>query len=137
MLLSDFSAWWGQMETIEQIYWIFAMPSSLIFVIMLILTFVGGDLDDSGDVDTDIEADHGIGFQFFTLKNLVGFFTVFAWVGLACIDSEMSIAMTIILSVASGILMMFIMASFWEYRFLVEYFFALLAHLLELLLVYL
>ena len=99
------------MKTIEQIYWIFALPSSLIFLVILVLTFMGGDLDDAGGVDADINADEGIGFQFFTLKNLVGFFTVFSWIGLACIDSDMSIGMTFVISFVSGLLMMVVMAS--------------------------
>jgi len=105
MLLFEFSAWWGEKEVFEQIYWMFAFPSSLIFAIMLVMTFLVGDFDDGGD------ADDGIGFQFFTLKNLVGFFTVFAWTGLACIDSGLNNTATILISFASGIVMMIIMGT--------------------------
>ena len=109
MVLLDFNSWWTTLNTLEQIYWIFAIPSSLAFLIILIMTFAAGDFDDSGAVDSEIDSDHGIGFQFFTLKNLVGFFTVFSWVGLACIDSGLGTSLTIIISVISGTLMMVLM----------------------------
>ena len=111
MLLFEFDAWWGGKEVFEQIYWVLALPSSLIFTVMLVLTFLGGDLEDGGGADSDIDADDGIGFQFFTLKNLVGFFTVFAWTGLACIDSGLGIPTTVIISVICGMVIMAIMAS--------------------------
>jgi len=76
MLLDfSFNSWWAETETLGRIYWMIALPSSLFFVIILVTTFIAGDVDgEVGDVDADIEGDGGIGFQFFTLKNLVGFF---------------------------------------------------------------
>lgn len=110
MILLDFNTWWSELQTIEQIYWAFAIPSSLVFLITLVLTFVGGDVDDAASADADIDGDHGIGFQFFTLKNLIGFFTVFSWVGLACLDSGLSIGLTTFISFICGVVMMFLMA---------------------------
>lgn len=111
ILLFDFSTWWAEKGTFEQVYWFITVPSTLAFVIILITTFIGGDLEDTGDVDADIDADEGPGFQFFTLKNLVGFFAIFSWIGLACIDAELSPVLTIVISFISGLLMMVIMAA--------------------------
>ncbi len=108
----DLGAWWAEMSTLEHIYWLFAIPSSVIFIGQMIMTFIMGDVDgDAGGADADVDADAGIGFQFFTIKNLIGFFTIFAWTGLACIDGGLSTAMTIIVSVIAGLSMMAIMAS--------------------------
>ncbi len=110
MILLDFSTWWAEKTTFEQVYWLIAIPASLALLITLVMTFVGGDMEDGG-VDEDIEGDDGAGFQFFTLKNLVGFFTLFAWSGLACIKGNMSVPVTIIISTVCGLIMMTLMAS--------------------------
>ena len=115
-MLLDFNDWWAETETLGRIYWMIALPSSLFFVIILVTTFIAGDVDgEVGDVDADIEGDGGIGFQFFTLKNLVGFFTIFAWTGIACIDAGCSTATTVGASAVSGLVMMTIMASIFHF----------------------
>jgi hypothetical protein len=107
--------WFSNLEFFPKIYWSIALVGSLILVITLILTFIGGDVDDIGDVDTDIESDTGIGFQFITFKNLVGFFTIFGWSGIACIDAGLSKPLTIIISIVCGLIMMTIMAAMFYY----------------------
>ncbi|WP_191858564.1 hypothetical protein [Hanstruepera ponticola] len=107
--------WFSNLEFFPKIYWSIALVGSLILVITLILTFIGGDVDDIGDVDTDIESDTGIGFQFITFKNLVGFFTIFGWSGIACIDAGLTKPITIIISIICGLIMMTIMAAMFYY----------------------
>ncbi|UTW64605.1 hypothetical protein KFE98_00280 [bacterium SCSIO 12741] len=114
-MLLDLSTWWSGMGTFEQVYWIIALPSTLIFLILLVLTFVGGDLDDAGGPDADVAGDDGVGFQFFSLKNVVGFFTLFAWSGLACIDADQSQLVTLVVSIISGFVMMTVMASIFYF----------------------
>jgi len=107
--------WFSNLELFPKIYWSIALIGSLIFIITMISTFVGGDVDDFGDVDADIDGDTGIGFQFITFKNLVGFFTLFGWTGIACIDAGLSKPLTIIISVICGLIMMSIMAAMFYY----------------------
>lgn len=107
--------WFNALSTFDKIYWGTALISSVIFVILLILTFVGGDVDDMGDVDAEIDGDSGIGFQFLSFKNLMGFFTIFGWTGIACIGEGMSRGMTIAISMVCGLLMMLLMASLFYY----------------------
>ena len=107
--------WFFNLELFPKIYWVIAAIGSFIFIITLILTFIGGDADDFGDVDADIDGDTGIGFQFITFKNLVAFFTLFGWSGIACIDAGLSKPLTVTLSVACGLLMMTIMAAMFYY----------------------
>ena len=72
--------WFTALTLFEKVYWITALAGSVVLLILMILTFVGGDIDDvSGDIDADIDGDGGIGFQFLSFKNLVGFFTIFGW----------------------------------------------------------
>jgi hypothetical protein len=107
--MESFSAWWEGLSLILKIYWCLAVPFTIFFLLQLTLSFIGGDVTDSTP-DIDIETDHGISFQFLTLKNMVGFFTVFAWTGIACIDAGFSQPVTLFISTAAGLGMMSIMA---------------------------
>jgi hypothetical protein len=49
-------------------------------------------------------------FQFLTLKILVGFFTIFSWTGIACIDAGFSTGITLLISTLAGLMMMGLMA---------------------------
>lgn len=108
--------WFSALTSFEQSYWVIAAISSTIFVFVLITTFLVGDTDGvDGDVDADIESDTGIGFQFFTFKNLVAFFTIFSWAGISCMNTGYGKSVTLIVSILSGLAMMVVMASLIYY----------------------
>lgn len=105
---------WQSLMLIEKIYWCIAIPFSVLFIIQIFLTFFGGDIDGieaDGDSDLSIESDHGIDFQFITLKNLVAFFTIFGWTGIACLNGGLGIGKSVFISTLAGLVMMTIMAS--------------------------
>ena len=105
------------MSNFEQTYWIIALVGSAIFGVIFIMTFLGADGDADMEADaTDFEADDGgVGFQFFTFKNIVAFFTLFGWTGVSCIDNECTTTITIIVSTIAGLIMMGLttMLFFW------------------------
>lgn len=107
--------WFAAFEPFEKVYWSIALIASGIFIALIILTFVSGDIEDTGDVDAEIEGDTGIHFQFLSFKNLIGFFTLFGWTGIACIGEGLSKGMVILISTVCGLLMMAIMASLFYY----------------------
>lgn len=108
--MESFSDWWNGLSLILKIYWGLALPFTVIFVLQLILSFMGSD-DVADDVpDAEINADHGAGFQFFTLKNFVGFFTIFGWVGIAMIQSGAGQFVSVTVATLAGVAMMFSMA---------------------------
>lgn len=100
--------WFSNLELLSKIYWLTAIIGSLVFTVVMIMAFTGGDADD---IDGDIEA----GFQFISFKNLVGFFTIFGWSGIACIDAGLSTPLTILVSTICGLLMMVIMATLFYF----------------------
>lgn len=108
-MFSNFSEWWNALETLEKIYWGISIPFTIFFVLQLLITFLGGDIPHDGDADFDVETDDGISFQFFTLKNLIAFFTIFSWTGIASLDSGLGHGISIVISFVAGIAMMFIM----------------------------
>lgn len=95
------------LSAVEQAYWTVALIGSGAFVIIFALTFIGGvDTDMSADA-TDFEADDGgVGFQFFTFKNVVAFFTVFGWTGILCLQNGLSNIVTLGVSSVAGLMMM-------------------------------
>ena len=110
MQLLDISAWWQNIAFFEKIFWVIAILFSLLFVIQAILSFTGGDSDSAmGDADVSIDADDGLGHQFFTIKNLIAFFTIFGWTGIAFIKGGMSEAITIGAALLAGVLMVAMM----------------------------
>jgi hypothetical protein len=107
--------WFQELPSFQKTYWIITGISTFIFLLVLITTLMGADSDDIGDVDAEMDADTGAGFQFFTLKNLVAFFAIFGWSGISSIDAGNSKSMTIIISIFCGLLMMFVMAALFYY----------------------
>ena len=105
--------WFSNLEFLPKVYWLVAIIGSLIFCVVMIMAFTGADADDIGDLDADIDA--GAGFQFISFKNLVGFFTIFGWSGIACVDAGLSTPLTILISVICGLLMMVIMAALFYF----------------------
>jgi len=107
--------WFSNLEFLPKVYWLIAIIGSLIFSVVMLMAFAGGDADDIGDMDADIDADAGAGFHFISFKNLIGFFTIFGWSGIACIDAGLSKPLTVIISIVCGLIMMTIMASLFYF----------------------
>lgn len=109
--MNSFTEWWEGLSFSLMVYWAIAVPFSVFFMLQLIWSFFGGDDVPDDTPDADVNADTGIHFQFFSIKNLIGFFTIFGWAGIAAIDSGLSQAAALIVALAAGLLMMTLMAS--------------------------
>lgn len=108
--------WFTALTLFEKIYWVVAGISSVMLTILMVMTLIGGDSDGiDADVDTEIDGDVGVDFQFLSFKNLMGFLTIFAWSGISCLEEGLSKPLVIILSIFCGLLMMFAMASLFYY----------------------
>jgi MFS family permease len=114
MLINSILPVWSELGIFEQIFWVIAIPSTVIFLALLGMTIFGGDVSDS-DVDTNIDthiADgDSIPFQFLSLKNIVAFFAVFSWSGIGFINAGLPAWLVILLALICGFLMMLLMAT--------------------------
>jgi hypothetical protein len=109
MLLS-ISTWWQQLATFEKILWGMAIVFSTLELIQAFLSLSGGDADHTaGDADHAIDHDDGISYQFLTVKNMIAFFTMFGWMGLASHYSGLSKPVTILLALAAGMSVVLLM----------------------------
>jgi hypothetical protein len=118
MVQLSFGLWWEGLSTFTKIYWMISIPASAIFAIQLTMSILVPKADkiqlttsNNSSVDTEIP----ITFQLISFRNLIGFFTSFGWSGLACIDSGLLIAPTILISFICGLLTMLAMATILYY----------------------
>lgn len=108
---------WSELDILAQVYWAITIPATLIFIFLLIMTAIGSD------ADTDVQSDFhdsfgdgdGIPFQLLSLKNIVGFFAMFGWSGLALMNAGIGTGLVIFLSVLCGLIMMVAMASLFYF----------------------
>ncbi|NJN26306.1 MAG: hypothetical protein HC819_10175 [Cyclobacteriaceae bacterium] len=120
MMLLDISSWWAALAFSEKIYWIIVLPATVLFIIQLVMTLLGSDTDDmSADggtgLDIDGDADGGVGWQFFTYKNVLGFFMLFGWTGLGFLNMGLGLFLVILFSATCGFVMMVVMAALFYY----------------------
>lgn len=112
MEILDISSWWQGLAGFEKILWAFAIIFSVLFLFQTLYSLFVGEADDGsaiGSADSYIGDDTGIGHQFFTVKNLIAFFTMFGWVGIASYNSGLSKLVTIIVALVGGFAMVLIM----------------------------
>ena len=122
---------WDALTAIEKLFWFIAIPFSIIFVIQMILTFIGfgggatdpgaetpgmnGDMPANGHESTHSNEDAGPGFSFFTIRNFIAFFTVFSWSGLAFTHAGYSLVLTILWSILIGLIAMLLISSLFYF----------------------
>lgn len=112
MTLLGISSWWQGLDMFDKALWAITIISSALFVVQLLISIAGGDTDDGsavGSAEEYVGDDSGIGHQFFTIKNLIAFFTMFGWVGIAAHSGGMSKGVTVIIAVLAGLAMVMIM----------------------------
>ncbi|MFT6716873.1 MAG: hypothetical protein ACJA0Q_001521 [Saprospiraceae bacterium] len=91
------------LDTLLKTYWYIALPTSLIFAIQTVMTFIGVDASDGLDADFDGDLDGAEGpFQLFSLRNLINFLLGFSWSGISLWDSFENKNILIAVSVVIG-----------------------------------
>lgn len=116
--------WWNNLNLIQQIFAVAAIPATLILIIQTVLLLLGMGGEDSGDIDggpvdsdsafpdtasdgdTDTVLSEGAdaGLRIFTVRGLVAFFAVGGWVGIALIDQGVSSLLASLLALMAGAL---------------------------------
>ena len=99
------TVWWESLDVFLKVMWGIAIPVSTIFIIQMIMTFVG--MGDHGDVsgDADVDADAQMPLHFFTFRNLVNFFLGFSWTGISFYTTIENRAWLTLLGVVVGLVL--------------------------------
>lgn len=103
------------MEIIENLdpllktFWYVAIPTTLIFTVQAIMTFLGVDATDGLEADFDSNLDGGdTTFQLFSLRNLINFLLGFSWTGISFYNTISNPIVLIATSVIVGCLFVFL-----------------------------
>ena len=127
--------WWSALSMTLRVLYCIAVPSTLLLLLQMLLTIVGGghdggvDISDTSGIDMpdtmdfDIDADTDVpdtidggnpadfgNLRLLTLQTLVTFLAVFGWVSIICISSGMPNLGGIAIGTACGLAMMFLVA---------------------------
>lgn len=97
------------LDPLLKAFWFIAIPSSLIFLIQTIMTFIGVDATDGIDADFDSNlADTDAPFQLFSLRNLINFLLGFSWTGISFYSSISSSVLLIVVAFLIGCLFVYL-----------------------------
>lgn len=91
------------LEPLLKAFWYVAIPTSVIFIIQTVMSFVGADSSD-GLMADDGDFDGGEApFQLFSLRNLINFLLGFSWTGIS-FYTTLNPSFLIALSLLAGLL---------------------------------
>jgi hypothetical protein len=118
--------WWNGLSGWEHLYLYVALPASAVLLLQTLLTFIGfghGDAEataGAGHTEADGGSDAGghvaVPFNLFTVRNLVAFFTLFGWTGLAMAQNHGPVA-SMLVAILVGLMAMALMAIFMRFVF--------------------
>jgi len=95
----------ASMDGMQQFYFYIAVGASIIFIVQMIMTFMGADADSGVDADFDGNLDGvEMPFQLFSLRNLINFLLGFGWTGVAFYNIISSKVLLGILALVVGLI---------------------------------
>lgn len=115
-------AWWESLQAIQQVFYIIAIPATLILILQTILLLFGMGHDSETDIDHDVDhdigdhdaagdgANHEAGLRILTVRGIVAFLAVCGWVGVALTDLGVSMPLTIFIAILCGLAAMLLVA---------------------------
>lgn len=96
------------LDPLLRAFWFVALPTSLIFIIQTIMTFLGADASDG--IEPDFDSLHGTDapFQLFSLRNLINFLLGFSWTGISFYTTVSNPIVLVAIAVAVGSLFVYL-----------------------------
>jgi hypothetical protein len=93
-------------------FWYVALPTSLIFLVLTILTFIGADNADGATSDFDSNFDGDAPLQMFSLRNLINFLLGFSWGGISLWNTieNKSLLLFVSLMIGASFFVLFLLA---------------------------
>jgi membrane protein implicated in regulation of membrane protease activity len=116
--------WWDSLLPLGRFFYLIAIPSTLVLLIQFVMSLLGlshdtdldvqnldGHVDFNLDHDFDISDGHEVfsaDFQFISFRSIIAFLTIFSWTGIVMMSNGSSTILTMVVSVAAGLLAMFV-----------------------------
>lgn len=100
------TAWWNSLNNPAQIFWVIAIASSIIQIIMFATSFIGGhDFDHSSgsDIGDSVE-----GVKLVSVRAIIAFFVGFGWTGGLMLGRGASMVPTLAASLGVGVIFMMV-----------------------------
>ncbi len=91
-----------QVDPLLKSFWYLAIPVSLIFVALSIMTFLGPDAQEADEHAIAIPISHGPAFRLLSFRNFIHFLLGFSWTGISLYNYIDHKSVLIIMSVIVG-----------------------------------
>ena len=97
------------LDPLLKTFWFVAIPTSIIFLIQTIMTFLGVDSSDGLEADFDANlTEVDAPFQLFSLRNLINFLLGFSWTGISFYTTISNPILLVALSLVVGVLFVYL-----------------------------
>lgn len=95
--------WWNELELIQQIFALVAIPSTLVMVIQTVMLVIGMNNEADMDID-DVPETMDDGLTLFSVRGIVTMLAVTGWCAVALVDSGLGDVLAVVISLALGFL---------------------------------
>lgn len=98
--------WWNELDLIQQIFALIALPSTVLIVIQTVLLLIG--IGGESDTDVDVDDVDGIdlpddGLAIFSVRGILSMLCIMGWVAVALLDTSLPAGVSIAIAIACGI----------------------------------
>lgn len=98
--------WWNELDLIQQIFALIALPSTVLIVIQTVLLLIG--IGDESDTDIDVDDVDGIdlpddGLAIFSVRGILSMLCITGWVAVALLETPLPDGVSIAIAIACGI----------------------------------
>ena len=113
--------WWAALASVERVFYLIAISSTLVLVIQLFLNLIGlagHDVDTGLSAPPELPADFGVehadlqahstGMALISVRTITAFFVGLGWGGVAMLGTGAPLPLTLIVAVGIGIVFLFV-----------------------------
>ena len=98
--------WWNELDLIQQIFALIALPSTVLIVIQTVLLLIG--IGGESDTDVDVDDVDGIdlpddGLAIFSVRGILSMLCITGWVAVALLETELPAGVSIGIAIACGV----------------------------------
>jgi hypothetical protein len=98
--------WWNELDLIQQIFALIALPSTVLIIIQTVLLLIG--IGGESDTDVDVDDVDGIdlpddGLAIFSVRGILSMLCITGWVAVALLETTLPAGVSIGIAIACGI----------------------------------